>query len=186
MRLGILMSVLMSVLFGLALSGVVLPTASAQNDFATGGGTIAGSPGLAFAGSASQFGFHADSRGGHFECLMAGFSNGFEIPGTPFATVLLMQVRGSVDSGSLEVVPFEGLVHGVPASGTKATFTGVSAVRIVGKTAEGTIVTIVMEVPYIVEVVSGDAGAGILHLDHPDLGLHTGGIVASGTIVVRA
>jgi hypothetical protein len=169
----------------LVLMGFGFAPVSAASPAALGGGTIAGSPGLVFTGSASQFGFYADAVGGHFECLMAGFSGGFEIPGTPFAVVLLMQVRGSVDPGSLEVVPFEGSVHGVSASGLKATFTGVSVVRIVGKAADGSVMTVVMELPYIVEAVSGDAGVGILHLDHPDLELHTGGLVATGTIVVR-
>lgn len=157
---------------------------------ASGGGLVGGDPGLEFGGSTSQFGFVAilDRGGnlrGHFNCLMAGFSGGFAVPGTPIQQVLLMQVVGDIQS--LRVREVAGLdVHGHTVSGTLATIEGVSIVTIIGKTADGDVVRIVMELPYVLEVLAGGPGTGVLHLEHPDLELHTGGLLEHGRIDVRA
>lgn len=155
---------------------------------AYGGGIIGGEAGLSFGSSTSQFGFVAllDVSGmvkGHFNCLMAGFSGGFSIPETPFQEVLLMQVSGTIDTVSVEAVAGHD-IHGIVVDGIIATITGQSKVTIVGKTAEGKVIKVTMDLPYVLEILAGGPGAGILHLDHPDLGLHTGGLLEKGSIVV--
>ncbi|MBI2843915.1 MAG: hypothetical protein HYX78_10990 [Armatimonadetes bacterium] len=178
----------MKVLFALALvaiaslgvTGVVVadPGLSAR-----GGGIVGGDPGLEFGSSRSQFGFTASADGGQFQCLMAGQSGGFSLPdGT---TVLLMNVHGSVAPGSLEVKEVSDYeIHDLTVSGLLATFSGVSTVMIEGRAPDGSIVKIAMELPYEAEALAGGAGTAVLHLHHPDLGLHTGGVVEQGRIDV--
>jgi hypothetical protein len=60
----------------------------------SGGGTEAVAP------MGSQFALSVSARGGQVECLMAGFSAGFEFGGL---TVLQMDVHGTVPSGDLTI-----------------------------------------------------------------------------------
>lgn len=150
---------------------------------ARGGGVVGGDPGLSFGSSTSQLGFTASLDGGQFQCLMAGRSGGFQLPdGT---TVLLMDVHGNVDPGTLTVQPVSDYaIHDLSVSGLLATFSGTSTVKIVGRAPDGSTVRMTLEEPYEAEVLEGGAGTAVLHLHHPNLGLHTGGVLESGRINV--
>jgi hypothetical protein len=64
------------------------------SDRVSGGGTESVAP------MGSQFALSASTSGGQVQCLMAGFSAGFEFGGL---TVLQMDVHGTVPAGSLVV-----------------------------------------------------------------------------------
>ena len=111
--------------FAMLLLVVTHPVSTASNPVAAGGGVVAGPLGLT-----SQLGFGATAAGGSFQCVMAGRSGGF--PFGPWSEVLQMEVHGDVTPGSL-------IING----NGSATFGGQARVQVVGRDANGKILTAV-------------------------------------------
>lgn len=120
-----------------------------------GGGVVGGPLGVT-----SQLGMHASASGGEFLCIMAGRSGGF--PFGFWASVSQMQVQGSVTPGTLTV------------TGSLSTFSGLATVHVVGKKANGDVLTMTFpNVPYVSTQTVGGAGVAKHRLQIPAFGIDT-------------
>jgi hypothetical protein len=134
---------------------LAVPSTAGSGPRASGGGIVDGPLGLT-----SQLGFGATMAGGSFQCVMAGRSSGF--PFGPWEEILQMEVHGDVTPGSLSI----------NADGS-ATFGGTAFVLVVGRDADGNILTArFSNVPYSATHSAGGPGEAMHELFI--LGIHFG------------